>query len=99
MFQPGDTIIEFIGDIIHLQELNRRYNIDEEQYTAPYALQVRQDTYIDPACNRGVGGLANHKPRGRGANADFRQIKERRRGGAVIGIKLVATRAITCCVT
>lgn len=72
IFQPGDDIIEYIGERINEAELNRRYRI----HTAPYTLKVRGDNnphgplYIDAAVVRGVGALANHKPQRR-MNAKF----------------------------
>jgi SET domain-containing protein len=62
IFRRGDDIIEYIGENIDRQELNRRYQI----HTAPYALQVRGNDnvrgplYIDAATIRGVGSLSNH---------------------------------------
>jgi SET domain len=64
IFEPGDEIIEYIGERIDATELHRRYQI----HTAPYAIQVRGPNnprgglYIDAAVIRGVGSLANHKP-------------------------------------
>jgi hypothetical protein len=72
IFRRGDNIIEYIGERIDDQELNRRYRI----HTAPYALEVRGNNnrngglYIDSATVRGVGSLINHRT-GNHANARF----------------------------
>ena len=72
IFRRGDNIIEYIGENINENELNRRYQI----HTAPYAIQVRGNNnprgalYIDAAAIRGAGSLSNHR-RGNQRNAEL----------------------------
>ena len=69
IFRRNDNIIEYTGQNIDIDELNRRYH----HHTAPYALQVRGDNdplYVDAATIRGVGSLSNHRA-GNHQNARF----------------------------
>ena len=69
IFRRNDNIIEYTGQNIDIDELNRRYH----HHTAPYALQVRGDNdplYVDAATVRGVGSLSNHRA-GNHQNARF----------------------------
>ena len=84
IFKKGDTIIEYKGELIDEKELNKRYGDN----TAPYGIQVKKDVYIDAACERGAGSLANHSKRN---NAEFRIL---RKGRVNIGVKLVAVKNI-----
>jgi hypothetical protein len=58
IFRPKDknSIISYGGEVIDEDELNHRYG----EYTAPYALEVKTDKYLDGACRRGVGNLINN---------------------------------------
>ena len=87
VFRNGETIIDYTGENINVATLNARYDLDPaNQFTAPYAYETVRDTsYIDAACDRGVGSLANHRPMGT-ANAKF--VKTTRNG--VTTIRLVA---------
>jgi len=67
IFRKGEKIIDYIGEHIDLQELNHRY----DEYTAPYAVGINRNTFIDPACERGVGAFANTKLRKNDNNATF----------------------------
>ena len=73
LFRPNDKIVDYLGDRIDANELNRRYG----DGTAPYALKVNNNLYIDPATRRGIGSLSNspdkHNPTRllRNANAKF----------------------------
>ena len=93
VFRKGDAIVHYSGDTIDVQTLNSRYDLDEDhQFTAPYAFELRRDSsYVDAACNRGVGSLVNHKPAST-ANAKFVKTKDAQ--GSVNGIKLVANTNI-----
>lgn len=64
VFQANDTICPYNGQMIDKTTLVNRYG----QYTAPYGLQTKKDTYEDAAIYRGVGSLINHKP-GQSTNA------------------------------
>ena len=69
IFRRNDNIVEYTGQNIDIDELNRRYH----HHTAPYALQVRGDNdplYVDAATVRGVGSLSNHRA-GNHQNARF----------------------------
>lgn len=60
VFKPGDVIVQYDGDMLTGDELQRRYG----EYTAPYGIQERYGVLYteDGACRRGAGTLANHKP-------------------------------------
>lgn len=92
VFAPGETIIEYTGDSIDLATLNERYDLNpNQQYTAPYAYGITADSFIDAACNRGIGSLVNHKGMSR-ANAKFVKIKNA--NNVPIGVRLRATKNI-----
>ena len=61
VFRKGDRIIEYNGDVLTKAELDNRYGGDQKD-TAPYGFQVNKDKYLDSACLRSAGSLANHKP-------------------------------------
>lgn len=56
IFKEGDTIVKYDGEIISQDERRERYN----DQTAPYGVQMRDNTVNDGACRRGVGTLVNH---------------------------------------
>jgi hypothetical protein len=58
IFRKGDKILEYKGDIIDNEELNERYDVN----TAPYCVQINENEYVDSACSRSCGSLANTKP-------------------------------------
>lgn len=93
VFRNRSTIIDYTGDIINLANLNARYDLDANtQFTAPYAAEIiAANSFVDSACNRGIGSLANHIRRSH-SNAKF--VKTRNAQGAYTGVKLVATRDI-----
>ena len=55
LFRPKQKIIDYLGEYINHNELNRRYG----DHTAPYALKIRNNLYIDSATRRGIGSLSN----------------------------------------
>ncbi len=55
VFRKGDTIVEYKGEVINEDTLIQRY----DDKTAPYAVQVGKDAYVDCGCKRGVGSIAN----------------------------------------
>jgi hypothetical protein len=55
IFRKGDKIIEYEGERIDEEEINRRYG----NTSAPYTLNVDYDENIDCACQRGAGAIAN----------------------------------------
>ena len=87
VFRNGETIIDYTGESIDVATLNARYDLDpNHQFTAPYAFETERDTsYIDAACERGVGSLVNHRPMST-ANAKF--VKTTRNG--ITTVRLVA---------
>lgn len=56
VFKKDDVIIKYLGETITPQILFSRYR----EHTAPYTLQMKKDVYVDAACERGAGALANH---------------------------------------
>ncbi len=62
VFRKGDFICYYDGELINQDEINRRYSVHD--ITAPYAYKIgaNSNTYIDAACERGIGGMFNFKP-------------------------------------
>lgn len=56
IFDENDIICNYTGDIINEAELNDRYG----DYTGPYAHKEDDDSFIDAACQRGIGSFPNH---------------------------------------
>jgi hypothetical protein len=56
IFEKGDTIIEYGGELLDDEELDERYG---EENTAPYAVNTKEDTNRDCACERSAGSSAN----------------------------------------
>ena len=83
VFYKNEKIIEYDGELMHHQELEKRYG----RYTAPYGVVVneKRDLYEDGALQRGAGTLCNHAT-GHKANA--------RLGVSHSRIVLYATRRI-----
>ena len=92
VFKKGQTIIEYTGDNIDAATLKSRYDLNARKtFTAPYAYVLKKDeSYIDSACNRGVGSLVNHKSFSK-ANAKFVTTKT---NGVATGIRLDAKKDI-----
>jgi len=67
IFKKGQKIIEYIGEPINLEELNERY----QDRTAPYAIGINANRFIDSACLRGTGSFANTMLRKNDNNATF----------------------------
>ena len=82
VFKKNQTIVQYTGEIINRDELERRYGV----HTAPYAVAKSDNEYIDSACSRGVGSLINHQQEAR-ANCRFSYT----RNG---GIQVKATKNI-----
>ncbi len=57
VFKKNQKICNYNGDHINLNELNARYG----NYTAPYAVKISNNEFIDSALERGVGSFANTK--------------------------------------
>ncbi len=74
IFHTNDRIVDYVGEKINQETLNNRYG----QYTAPYALETKVSNpkaYIDPACVRGVGAMANQGTRKKDNNAVLKAYK------------------------
>lgn len=57
VFRNGDKIVNYDGEVLPEREIDNRYG----DYTAPYALQLPNDRFIDAALVRGLGSHANSK--------------------------------------
>ena len=57
-FPSGSWITPYKGEILSAQCLHSRYPGD---ITAPYSVRVNAQTFIDSACYRGIGSMANAK--------------------------------------
>jgi hypothetical protein len=90
VFREGDVICHFYGQIRTRDDMNRRYG-DVEQLTAPYAIQITQNRFIDAACKRSMASMINHAPPSR-ANVRFKL--QRGPHGRVTQIAIVALRNI-----
>ena len=89
MFQEGDKLVEYHGEIINHNELERRYG----DKTAPYGIEINHNRYEDGALLRGVGTLINHKPL-RQSNCRFSISKNNRNPQLNNKINIVATKNI-----
>jgi hypothetical protein len=56
IFKKGETIIEYGGELLDDEELDERYGEDN---TAPYAVNTKEDTNRDCACERSAGSSAS----------------------------------------
>lgn len=54
-FKKGEQIIPYVGEILSAGQLAERYG----RKTAPYALKMSRDRFVDAAFKRGAGGMAN----------------------------------------
>jgi len=57
VFKKNENIIANIGDTINLNEMIRRYG----PKTAPHAVEISADRYMDSACRRGMASFAKHR--------------------------------------
>jgi len=87
VFRKDDNIIEYAGQHIDQEERDKRYG----NKTAPYAIEVRDDEYIDAALYRSTAALAN-TARGSGKRNNARLVTYVRNGLAHAALK--ATRHI-----
>jgi hypothetical protein len=58
LFRKDETIIKYVGELIHADELVHRY----ADKTGSYALKIKENDYEDSALIRGVGSIANTAP-------------------------------------
>lgn len=58
IFKKGDKIVDYVGEIVTMQELDARYG---EVNTAPYGVEINKkaNRFEDAACRRGAGSLIN----------------------------------------
>jgi hypothetical protein len=74
VFRNGDVIVDYNGEPVSQAELDRRYDRNGTEYSAPYGIiNYLTDQRYDGACRRGVGNLANHG-RGHNKNADLTSL-------------------------
>jgi len=93
VFRRGEIIARFSGEIIDIEEFEKRYNRDDmPDITAPYAFEndhAREPYVIDGGCQRHFTQLANTADVGELNNAAFKVHPTNRNR-----INLVATRSI-----
>jgi hypothetical protein len=58
-FKKNDFICDYYGQYINEKELLKRYG----DATAPYAIELDDNIYVDGALSRGIANYANHKPK------------------------------------
>ena len=68
VFRKNEEICPYFGEILTKNELNKRYPGDT---TAPYALKMSSNRYLDSACFQSIGAKANKAPKGKRNNARF----------------------------
>lgn len=83
VFKKGETIIGYGGELLDDEELDERYGEDN---TAPYAVNTKNDTNRDCACERSGGSRANTSPGHNNAKFALNQTRTE--------AKLVASRNI-----
>ena len=67
LFRKGDEICPYFGEILTKTQLDNRYPGD---VTAPYALRINNNKFIDSACFMSIGAKGNKPPTGRSAMAN-----------------------------
>ena len=67
VFSKGDIIGHYIGELLDARKLDERYG----ESTAPYALHLSNDMYVDCACDRSIVALANHAMDSKSKNAEL----------------------------
>jgi ribonuclease HI/exonuclease III len=85
-FAPGSHLTSYLGEILSKEQLEARYG--DDSFTAPYAVSVSTNIFIDAACFRGIGAYANGARNGLRSNARFCVHPASR------SARLVATRRI-----
>lgn len=75
-FRKQDLIVPYGGETIDREELEERYGAD----TAAYAFQLQKNLFLDAACVRGVGSMANTNPGHNNARIKVKG-RERREAG------------------
>ena len=88
IFKKGETIFAYEGEYIDKATLDERYG----DFTAPYAVMVKKNRYIDSACERGVASLINHANNKKNVNAKFAVTRGKDKKAS--GIKVVAIKDI-----
>lgn len=66
VFKKGQVILEYLGEILDQNELERRYSSG----TAPYTLKVKDSVFVDAACERSISSIINHST-SKFANVEF----------------------------
>jgi hypothetical protein len=59
VFQPGDVVCDFYGQIKTNAQIKRRYGTLEN---VPYGFFIHQNLWIDGACLRSIAHIINHAP-------------------------------------
>jgi hypothetical protein len=92
IFKKDQAIIEYTGDIVTSAELKERY----DKYTAPYGLASNfEGLFIDAACDRSIGSLANKPLQSSQSNAKFYYSRTRNEDGTYTNkAKIRATKNI-----
>jgi len=71
VFNKGDFICRYYGEILTKRQLDERYPGD---ITAPYVATINDNKFIDDAGERYVASLINHADENR-ANADWNRVR------------------------
>lgn len=80
VFKKGQRIVHYVGERVSAAELDRRYDYDGHNNTAPYAIKK-----LDAACLRGVASLIN-SPYGSGKRSNV-LFKDEGEGVVVVAKK------------
>ena len=83
---PGEFIVEYEGQILDKNELDRRYSTSN--FLAVYSLEVNANCFIDSACWRSIGAYANGSCKGTRPNARF-IVNQRSCSARIVATKVI----------
>ena len=61
-FPRGSHLTPYLGEILSKSQLDDRYG--DDNFTAPYAVSISSNVFIDSACHRCIGAYANGSTEG-----------------------------------
>jgi hypothetical protein len=56
VFRTGDPLVVYEGEHVATAQIDQQYG---PRTTAPYAFKIKQNHFVDAACKRGIGSIAN----------------------------------------
>ncbi|MDA4132455.1 MAG: SET domain-containing protein [Thaumarchaeota archaeon] len=85
-FPPRSHLTPYLGEVLTKAQLDARYG--DDFFTAPYAVEVSSNIFVDSACLRGIGSYANGARGATRPNARFVPCP------ATKSVRLASTRRI-----